>query len=110
MTDREWAQKQLEKRGPGERFVHAAPCKDAEGYKGWLVASDQRVWYFQNGPAGGSEEYEYDAEIRFQNVPLSFGKRVMLVIAGEPFTMETELADEFVAVVRRVREEGTAGL
>jgi hypothetical protein len=34
----------------------------------------------------------------------------MLVIADQPYTLTTELADEFVAVVRRVREEGTAGL
>lgn len=100
MTDWEWAEKQLAKRGPGEKLVHAVPCKDAEGFKGWLVVSDQRIWFFQQGPSGGSEEYEFGAEIRRQDVPLSFGKRVMLVVADQPFTMPTSLADEFQGVVR----------
>jgi hypothetical protein len=103
VTDWDWAQKQLEKRGPGERLRHAVPCKDAEGYEGWLVVSDQRIWYFQKGPAGSSEEYEFDAEMRRQSVPFSRGKRVLLEIAGEPFAMPTELADEVEDAIRRTR-------
>jgi hypothetical protein len=103
VTDREWAEKQLDKRGPGERLRHAVPCKDAEGHKGWLVVSDQRLWYFQNGPAGGSEEYEFGAETRRQSVPFSRGRRVLLVVDGQPFAMPTELADEFEDAVRRAR-------
>ena len=103
MTDLDWARKQLDKRGPGERLVHSVPCKDAEGYKGWLVVSDQRLWYFQNGPAGGSEEYEFGAETRRQSVPFSRGKRVLLVVDGQPFALPTELADEVEDAVRRAR-------
>jgi hypothetical protein len=105
VADRDWARRQLDKRGPGETLVHAAACKDSEGEKGWLVVSDQRVWYFQKGLIARSEEYVFDSEIRFQQIPFSFGKKVMLVIAGEPFTMSTAEADEFVAVVRRAREQ-----
>lgn len=104
MADLEWARAQLAKRSDGERFVHGVPCTDVEGYEGWLVASDQRIWYFQMGIAGGSEEYEYDAEIRRQDVPFSFGKKVMLTIGDAPFTLPTAVADEFEAVVRRMRE------
>jgi hypothetical protein len=103
VTDLDWARKQLEKRGPGERLRHAVPCKDAEGYKGWLVVSDQRLWYFQNGPAGGSEEYGFEADMRRQSVPFGRGKHVLLVVEGQPFAMPTELADEFEDAVRRAR-------
>ena len=77
------------------------PCKDAEGYQGWLVVSDQRVWYFQKGPAGSSEEYEFDAERRRRDVPFSSGKRVLLEIAGEPFAMPAELADQVEEAIQR---------
>jgi hypothetical protein len=104
LTDQDWARGQLDKRGPGETLVHAVACKDAEGEKGCLVVSDQRVWYFQKGLIARSEEYVFDSEMRLQQVPFSRGKKAMLVIAGEPFTMSTADADEFVAVVRRARE------
>jgi hypothetical protein len=106
VDDQEWAQKQLAKRSDGETLVHAVPCRDNEGYDGWLVASNERIWYFQSGIAGGSEEYEYDTAIRRQEVPFSFGKKVMLVIDGSPFTLPTATADEFEAVVQRMRGGG----
>jgi hypothetical protein len=108
MSDLEWARQQLDKRSDGEAFVHGAPCTDIEGYAGWLVASNERIWYFQSGIAGGSEEYEFGAAIRRQDVPFSGGKKVMLVIDGSPFTLPTATADEFEAVVQRMRE-GDAG-
>lgn len=106
MTDLDWAREQLDKRSDGETFVHGVPCTDIEGYDGWLVVSDERIWYFQSGIAGGSEEYEYDAAIRRQDVPFSFGKKVMLVMDGSPFTLPTAIADKFEAVVQRMREGG----
>ena len=106
MADVEWAQRQLQKRGPGESFVDAVACEDIEGYQGWLVVSDERIWYFQTGISGGSEEYEYGTELRRREVPFSFGKKVMLLIGDAPFTMPTAVADEFEAVVRRMRAGG----
>ena len=106
MADLDWARQQLDKRGDGETFVHGVPCTDIEGYDGWLVVSDERIWYFQTGIAGGSEEYEFGAVIKRQDVPFSFGKKVMLVIDGSGFTLPTATADEFEAEVRRMREGG----
>ena len=108
MTDLDWARKQLGRRSDGETFVHGVPCTDIEGYDGWLVASNERIWYFQSGIAGGSEEYEYGSSLRRQDVPFSFGKKVMLVIDASPFTLPTATADEFEAVVQRMREGGAA--
>ena len=104
MADLNWACAQLDRRSDGETFLHGAPCTDIEGYAGWLVASDERIWYFQTGIAGGSEEYEYVTAIRRQDVPFSFGKQVMLLIGDAPFTLLTAAADEFEAVVQGMRE------
>lgn len=103
MADLGWARTQLDKRSDGERFVHGVPCTDIEGYDGWLVVSDERIWYFQSGVAGGSEEYEYGTPITRRDVPFTFGKKVMLIIGGTPFTLPTAAADEFEAVVQRTR-------
>jgi hypothetical protein len=103
LPDWSWAQKQLAKRGPGEKIVHAAPCKDAEGHEGWLVVTDQRLWYFQRGVIGASEEFDQNAEIGYLEAPFGI-KRVMLSIAGEPFEMPSAIADEFMGVVRRIRD------
>lgn len=108
MPDLDWARAQLDKRSGGESFVHAVPCADIEGYEGWLVASSERIWYFQSGIAGGSEEYEYSAAIRRQDAPFSSGKKVMLIIGDAPFTLPTVVADEFEAVVQRMREDSAA--
>jgi hypothetical protein len=102
LPDWGWAQRQLEKRGPGERIVHAAPCKDAEGHKGWLVVTDQRIWYFQTGIFGASEEYGHDAEIDWKKAPFGLG-RAMLLISGEPFEMPVATVEEFLGVVRQLR-------
>lgn len=106
MADLNWARAQLDKRSDGETFVHGAPCTDIEGYEGWLVVSDQRIWYFQSGIAGGSEEYEYGTPITRQNGPFTFSRKVMLTIGDAPFTLPASVADEFEAVVQRMREGG----
>lgn len=103
MDEWDWARRQLSKRGPGEHLVHAVPCKDPEGEKGWLVVSDQRIWYFQKGLVAASEEYEFGCETRFQEIPFSFGRNVMLVVDGQPYAMPTAAAEEFVAAVERRR-------
>jgi hypothetical protein len=108
MADLDWARAQLDKRSDGETFVHAVPCTDIEAFDGWLVASTERIWYFQSGIAGGSEEYAYGTAIRRRDVPLSFGKKVMLIVGDAPFTLPTPVADEFEAVVQRMREDGAA--
>jgi hypothetical protein len=103
MDDWDWARRQLAKRGPGELLSHADACRDGEGEKGWLVVSDQRIWYFQKGLIAASEEYDFGRETRFQEIPFSFGRKVMLVVDGQPFTMPTTVAEEFVATVERQR-------
>lgn len=44
MADLDWARQQLVKRSDGERFVYGVPCRDIEGYEGWLVAANERIW------------------------------------------------------------------
>jgi hypothetical protein len=103
VDDWDWARKQLAKRGPGELLVHAVPCKDGEGGKGWLAVSDQRIWYFQKGLIAASEEYDFGCTTSFQEIPFSFGRNVMLVVDGQPYTMPSTAAEEFVAAVERQR-------
>ena len=108
MPDWGWAQKQLAKRGPGERIVHAAPCKDAEGHGGWLVVTDRRIWYLQRGVFGASEEFDHDAQIGYLKAPFGI-KRAILSIGDEPFEMPTAVAEEFMDVVRRIQDSGVEG-
>jgi hypothetical protein len=108
VADWEWAQKQLDKHGDGEKIIHAVSCKHGENANGWLVATDQRIWFFQKGLFGGYEEYGYGTATSCQKIPMSFGKKV-LRIGGEQFQMPGAEADQFASVVRRVRDGGMAG-
>ena len=108
MSDWSWAQEQLDKRGPGEKIVHAAPCKDSQGEKGWLVATDQRIWYFQKGVFAASEEYDYGASVDCKKAPFGLDK-AMLCIDGEPFEMPIAMAEEFAGVIRRICSGGSPG-
>lgn len=105
MPDLDWVEKQLEKRGPGERLMHAVPCKDEEGHSGFLAATEQRIWYFQKGVFGASEEYGYDAEVELRRAPFGLD-RAMLLIDRVPFEMPVTIAEEFLAAIGRIRDEG----
>jgi hypothetical protein len=93
----------LLKRGAGEIMAHAVPCKDAEGHRGWLVVTDQRIWYFQRGVFGASEEFDHEAPITHLKAPLGID-RVLLTIGGEPFEMPTAIAEEFMGALRQVKD------
>lgn len=56
MADLDRTRAPLDKRRDGEWFGHAMSCADIEGWKGWLVASGERIWHFLSGIAGGAED------------------------------------------------------
>ncbi len=105
MPDSDWVEMQLARRGPGERLLHAVPCKDAEGHRGYLAVTEQHIWYLQKGVFGASEEYGYDAEIELRRAPFGLD-RAMLLIDREPFEMPVAIAEEFLAALGRIHDDG----
>jgi hypothetical protein len=73
-------------------------CKDAEGYKGWLVLTDQRVWYFQEGVSGSSEEFDRDVKAEVRRAPFGLN-RAQLLLGREPFEMPIADAEGFLSVL-----------
>lgn len=99
-SDLDWVKQKLDKHGPGEKVLHAVPCKDSEGEKGWLVGTDQRVWYFQKGAIAAVEEYEYSVSVSSRRAPFGLD-RAMLCLDGQPFEMPIAVAEEFAVLLRQ---------
>jgi hypothetical protein len=98
LSDLRWVEAQLAKRSSGERSIHAVRCKDSEGYKGWLVLTDQRIWYFQEGAFGSSEEFDHGVTAELRRAPFGLN-RAQLLLGREPFEMPIADAEEFLSVL-----------
>jgi hypothetical protein len=99
-----WAERKLAQVSPGEQIIHALKCKHGKYTRGWLVATDRRIWWFGKGLlfSTSQDEYSYNMPVAVDKVFLG---STCLVIGNEQFQMSTANAEQFATTIRQVRDE-----
>jgi hypothetical protein len=90
---------------PNERLLKAVRCQHGANNYGWLIATDQGIWWFATNfvHAGEETEFSYDSSIDIMR-PSAISMDRRLVIGNALFAMRTEDAEEFATILRRQRD------